>query len=350
MGLIERLNGPADSDSVFARAFALRDGRRAPEEEPDTDGSVPDLPAGVTLGEDGSVDAGAAVRALLKELQVQRSFGITTPSHLFSLLHRHLHVDRGAFLVPAPEDEFLPAATAGLDRTSALRLRITGPEIEALIEGPKVVILSGAQRALFSDRLSRGDYRRSPRIALFPFFHLKRLLATLIVFGSPILELDPAVLDVILGALSDGAGRMLFDGRHRPLGNRSRSVVLRPDQAADTVKRLSRGPGNDTTSLSSFQTDLTPLVNLVREVHPHLDHSRLVEDMIDTTALLVSDTHDVVHYGGGRILFLGRSVPTIDTGLLVHLISTTIAHLFGVAARPVLDFQERSVDEIARDS
>lgn len=343
MDLIDRLNGPTEPASVFARAFALRDARK-----PGTADGGFDEENIILTSVGTAVNAGAAVKALLKELQVQRVYGITTPSHLFSLLHRHLAVERGALLVPAPEGEHLPLATAGLDRTSTLRLRATEEELLGLLSHQGVRILAGQQRELFAARLSRTDYRKSPRLALFPFFHHNRLLATLIVFESPILDLEPTVLDVILGALSDSAGRLLFDGRQRPMGNRSRAVVLQRGQIADTIDRLSAERSHH--QLQIVEADLDSMADTILEVHPHLDRERLLEDMVDTVALLVSATHDVAHLGQGRMIFLGLLRPPLDSELLVHLVSTTIAHLFGIGLRQVLDHRERQAHEFSREA
>jgi hypothetical protein len=343
MGLIDRLNDPSEPDSAIARAFALRN-TSAPA-EPD---GIPSPESGMDLAASVPVDAGAAIRALLKELQVQHDFGITSPSHLFSLLHRHLAVERGALMVPAPEDEHLPIATTGLDRTSTLRLRFTNDEITEILEGPRVTIVSGSARELFASRLSLADYRHSPRLAFFPFYHLNRLLATLIIFGSPFLELEPTVLDVILGALSDSAGRMLFDGRHKPLGYRSRAVVLQPDQMATAIARLQRSRRD--AGLQVVEVDLTSTVELILEVHPYLDRERLTSDMIDTVALLLSETHSIVRRGNGRILLIGLENPSVDGELLVHVLSTTIVHLFGAGSRHLLSYRELSIDEIVRET
>jgi hypothetical protein len=343
MDLIDRLNGPAEPESVFARAFALRDARKPGDTERGLDEEDVVLTSRGT-----SVDAGAAVRALQKELQVQRVYGITTPSHLFSLLHRHLAVERGALLVPSSEGEHVPLATAGLDRTSTLRFRATDEELARLLSQQGVRILAGHQRELFADRLSRSDYRKSPRLALFPFFHHNRLLATLVVFESPILDLDPTVLDVILGALSDSAGRLLFDGRQRAMGNRTRSVVLQRTQIADTVDRLSHEGQN--RELQIIEADLDPLADTIMDLHPHLDRERLLEDMVDTVALLVSATHDIAHLGQGRILFLGRRHDSLDSALLVHVVSTAISHLFGIGPRRIIEHQERSAHELSREA
>ncbi|MFW5695002.1 MAG: hypothetical protein ACOCYB_07520 [Alkalispirochaeta sp.] len=343
MDLIDRLNGPTQPDSVFARAFALRDARKPEDAESGFDDE------GIVLTSGGSaVDAGAAVRALLRELQVQRVYGITTPSHLFSLLHRHLAVERGALLVPAQEGEHLPLATAGLDRTSTLRLRATEEELRGLLSNQGVRILGGQQRELFSHRLSRSDYRKSPRLALFPFFHHQRLLATLIVFESPILDLEPAVLDVILGALSDSAGQFLFNGRHRPMENRIRSVVLQRHQVRETLNRLEGDRGQ--RELQIVETDLDPMAETILEIHPHLDRERLLEDMVDTVALMVSATHDVAQFGQGRVMLLGLFHSPLDAELLVHLVGTTLSHLFGIGHHGALSVRVRTVDELSRET
>lgn len=359
MGLIDRLNGPADSDSLFGRAFALRDSRPlvpeadtpAPSPTPDPDAPITPLPrreARDTPAPAVGVDAGAAIRSLLKELQTQRSYGITTPSHLFSLLHRHLAIERGALLVPAAEGEHLPLATAGLDRTSALRLRMTEDELHELITDRKPVLVTGSQRGLFESRLSRADFRRSPRIVLFPFFHVKRILATLVVFGSPILELDPTALDVILGALTDSAGKLLFDGRQRAFGDRTRSVVLRRPQSADAVARMMRRVEAEGHRVEAIETDLAPLAERIRQVHPLLDNDRLLSDMVDTAGLLLSGSHNVIHSGTSRIVFVGPSLPSHDPELLMHLVSTTVSHLFGIGSPVILEHRELSDAEIRK--
>jgi hypothetical protein len=213
-----------------------------------------------------------------------------------------------------------------------------------------VVLLAGSDREIFAGRLSRSDYRNSPRLALFPFFHLKRLLATLIVFDSPILDLDPAVLDVILGALSENAGRMLFDGRQKPLGHRSRAVVLGLEQLPDTLTRLLLRGEHQGREIEQLELDLASIVGVVEEAHPHLDRERLIEDVLDTTALLVSESHDVIHRGETRVSLVGLTNPNLDPALLVHLVGSTLAQLFGVGSRHTLTFEQPPVDVTEREA
>jgi hypothetical protein len=296
--------------------------------------------AGNTSSE--SVDAGAAIRALIRELQIQRQHGITTPSHLFSVLHRHLQVERGALLVPDAEHEFVPMAIAGLDETSRLRLRIPRDELMTLIDPLRASLIDGEPRNAFEARLSRGDFRTAPRIGVFPFNHARKLLAVLFVFDSPLLDLDPAVLDVVLGALSDNAGRLLFDGRQRPLGWRSRAVVLTAEQLPALLDHVS---GRENVMVN---VDLRMLLDEILEAHPYLDVTRLVNDVMDTIGMLLTNSYSVIRLDTAHIGIVGEENPDISPELLVHVLTTTLRELFGCGSGPTLTFRPLDPSEVRR--
>lgn len=344
--MIHRLNTPSDSESVVGRVLAMRRSREVvgPEEIP-KEPSSPDA----TRAEP-TVDAAAAIRSLLRELQTQRRYGIATPSHLFSMLHRHLRMERGALLVPNQEDEFLPIATSGLDRTSRFRLRVTGNELSELLTPDGVTILTGEARDFFSDRLSRVEFRRSLRLGLFPFTHLGRVLALLVVFDSPILDSERVVLDVLLAALSDNAGRLIFDGRQKPLGFRNRGVVLPADHISTIRRRVEEQARELAGTAEVIEVELDSTVHTILEAHPHLDRERLVEDIFDTAALLVSSHYSVVRSNDDHMLLLGVASTSVDVELLIHLLGSTLAHLFGCDRLPQLQFHLRGADDIGRDA
>ncbi|MCG8478186.1 MAG: hypothetical protein MI724_03750 [Spirochaetales bacterium] len=346
MALIHRLNTPSDSESVMGRVLAMRRSREAvaPEKTPS------EHPASDAPRTESTIDAAAAIRSLLRELQTQRRYGIATPSHLFSMLHSHLRMERGALLVPNQEDEFLPIATSGLDRTSRFRLRVTGAELSELLTPGSVTVLSGAARDFFSDRLSRVDFRSSPRLGLFPFTHLSRVLALLVVFDSPILESERVVLDVLLAALSDNAGRLIFDGRHKPLGFRNRGVVLPTDQISTIRRRVAETARELESVAEVIEVEFDSTIRTILEAHPHLDRERLVEDVFDTAALLVSTHYSVVRSDNDRMLLFGVASASVDVELLIHLLGSTLAQLFGCDHLPKLQFHLRSADDIGRDA
>ncbi len=346
MGLIHRLNAPPDPESVVGRVLAMRRSRE-PGVLPETvnEGSASD-----TQKAESTVDAAAAIRSLLRELQTQRRYGIATPSHLFSMLHRHLRVQRGALLVPNQEDEFLPIATSGLDRTSRFRLRVTSAELSELLTPGNVAVLTGDARDFFSDRLSRVDFRSSPRLGLFPFTHLSRVLALLIVFDSPILDSERVVLDVLLAALSDNAGRLIFDGRQKPLSLRNRGVVLPTDQISTIRRRIEERARERDSAAEVIEVEFDSTIRTILEAHPHLDRERLIEDVFDTAALLVSSHYSVVRTDNDRALLLGVASASIDVELLIHLLGSTLAQLFGCDRLPKLQFHLRSADDIGRDA
>ena len=285
MGLTDRLSRNENGDGVFDRALAMRT-HLVDDVDEDASASRSQPESAPPKVDDDQIVPGAAIRSLLKELQTQRHFGITTPSHLFSLMHRHLLVRKGAFLVPHRDGGMIPIATAGLDRTSTFRIRLREEETGWLGTGKSAVVLDNAKRSALADRLSRSDRKQAPRIALFPFTHLRKIVAVLVVLDSPILRMDPDVLDVIVGALSESAGRLLFDGRQRPMDHRVRTSIFRTTHLPDIVTRLEALANREKRDLESIDIDLTPLIETITDVHPHLDRARLLDDLLDTTLFL----------------------------------------------------------------
>ncbi|MFP4211367.1 MAG: hypothetical protein ACLFR8_09005 [Alkalispirochaeta sp.] len=340
MSLIDRLQH-GDDNTIFHRALAMRGGVAKPdtisEEYPEPSEST-EQDAPLHLPE---IAPGAAVRALLKELQTQRHFGITTPSHLFSLMNRYLLVETGAILVPHRDGGMVPIATAGLDKTSSFRIRLLEEERSWIGDGRSAVILGEEQRLIFIGRLSRNDAKRAPRVALFPFTHLRDVVAVLVLLDSPVLTMDPGVLDTIVGALSESAGRLLFDGRQRPMDHQHHSSVFQSAHVPAILSRLSERAEVEGRAIQDIDVDLSPLVSTIVDAHPYLDRGRLLDDILNTIAILVGSAHSAVHRGGHRISLLGLAHPDTSEELVVHLLTNTLGQLFGSTCTGALPFTIR---------
>ncbi len=334
MELKQRLSQDGKPNSIIGRAIAMRGGAPEPEK---TDNS-PDIAIG------------AAVRAFLRELDGEQHPGIVTPSQLFSLFHRHLQVERGSFLVYEPsEGAFVPIATVGLDETSRFRFRLDDSMIKNLRIESRVRVLSSDERESLQSVVSSGDYRRSPRIALFPFTHLKSVLAILVVFDSPMLELDRTVLDVLLAALTDRIGRMLFDGREKPLARRARASVFDPGLISDAIARSQQKAEERGSEIICIEVGLSPILQAVVSAHPHLDTNRLTEDILTTVALLTSKEWITVQQPGVRVILIGVQDNATDPELLVHLLSTTLRQLFSAGSAVRLQYSLRNPQDLSGD-
>lgn len=332
MDLHRRLQDSHRSESIIGRAISMRG--KAPREDQPEPGPR-------------DVEIGVAVRALLKELDGEQHPGIVSPSQLFSLFHRHLQVERGAFLVFDPVDEaFQPIATVGLDETSRFRLRLDDAILGDLRLNPRVRVLDRTEREKLRQVLSSGDYRRSPRIAVFPFVHLQHTLAILMIFDSPVLDLDRTVLDVLLAALSDRAGRLLFDGREKPLARRAKTTVFTPEHLQDTLARITRRAEEVQQEVSCVEVGLSPILQAVSTAHPHLDTNRLLTDILTTVALLTGLSWITVQQPGVRVYLIGLAGPGTDVELLVHLLGTTLRQLFGIGNAAKLHHVNRTVEEL----
>ncbi len=340
MDLVDRLRrGLRGNSSVFDRALAMRGAESSyllDTEPSDTTGYTTD----------NEIAPGAAVRALVKELQTQRHFGIVTPSHLFSLLHRHMAVRRGALLVPHRDGGLLPMATAGLDRTSTFRIRLKADEQAWLGDGRHAVVLDDSRRETVTRRLSRKDAAGTLRIALLPFMHLRDVVAVLMIFDSPLLQMDPGVLDVIVGALSEGGGRLLFDGRKRTLDQGSHSSIFQVSHVPSIIERLKTRGDREKREIRILEVDLCSLIGEIAENEPHLDRTRLFEDILDTVALLTQDSHSAVFLGGTRIALCGLDLPEASPAIIVHLLTTTLASLFGSTHPEMLTYTLRDAEEL----
>jgi len=337
MSLIDRLQH-GDDNTIFHRALAMRGVSEQPELTGDEQDTLHGGPASEVPLHAPEIAPGAAVRALLKELQTQRHFGITTPSHLFSLMNRHLLVETGAILVPHRDGGMVPIATAGLDKTSSFRIRLLEEERSWIGDGKSAVILGEDQRLAFARRLSRNDAKRAPRIALFPFSHLRDVVAVLVLLDSPVLAMDPGVLDTIVGALSESAGRLLFDGRQRPMDHQQQSTVFQNSHATAILSRLSERADVEGRQVQIIDVDLSPLVTTIVRTHSYLDRGRLLEDILNTIAILVGSAHSAVHRGGQRISLLGLTQPNASADLIVHLLTNTLGTLFGCTCTEALPF------------
>jgi hypothetical protein len=343
MSLIDRLQHGEDN-TIFHRALAMRGAPEKPDPIEVDDAAAQDASTLDAPLHPPEIAPGAAVRALLKELQTQRHFGITTPSHLFSLMSRYLLVETGAILVPHRDGGMVPIATAGLDKTSSFRIRLLEEELTWIGDGKTAVILGEEQRLAFTRRLSRNDAKRAPRIVLFPFSHLRDVVAVLVLLDSPVLAMDPGVLDTIVGALSESAGRLLFDGRQRPMDHQQQSTVFQNTHVPAILSRLAERADVESRAVQIIDVDLSPLVTTIARTHPYLDQGRLLDDLLNTIAILVGSAHSAVHRGGQQISLLGLTQPNVSAGLIVHLLTSTLGTLFGCAQTEPLPFSVHDHD------
>lgn len=275
-----------------------------------------------------SVDPAAAVRALIRELGSIEHGGIETPSHLFSLLHRNLHVRKGAILVPEEKSEYLvPIATVGIDITSTRKLRIQREKLNFVTNTGRMYI-TGEERRFLKPHLSNREFRNALRIAAFPFEMNNRLLALLLIFDSPFLDLDDDVLRVLLTALNDAASTILFAERGKMI-QKSEPVVLYP---FDQLPLVVRSTDERSTIL---ELDLNAAEESVLSHHPHLDPFRLHQDLLRTVASLVKNHALTVQGEKGSMILVFRKTLHLDAELLIHQLGITLHELFGVPSVPI---------------
>lgn len=345
MGLLERLTLPDDRDSPFARALLMRG---SSSDTSDEDGGASAEADRQPPGD--AVDTGAAVRALLKEIHLQHDPGIVTPSHLFSILHRHLHVTSGAILVPEQgRNAFSPMATVGLDSTSRFRLRVPGSVMEKICYRTGAVMLSGMDLENLKPFLSAGEFSRRKRIAVLPFRYNREILAVLLVFDSPLLDLDLEVLDVLLAAFSERAGYLLFDGRQKPFSVARRVSILDTSHASPVIRRVQEHAIQEKRNLVLLLVSLFPVHEAIRHSHPHMDQGHLLRDLLGTCALLCAENYTLVHWGGDEFLLVGVSRPHLDVELLVHLLGNTLQQLFGISPITPLQFKALDPEQLLRE-
>lgn len=339
MGLTDRLyqSDEGTQDTPFARAMDMRLPRKLEHGDAAAD------PRGASSF---SVDPGAAVRSLLRELHVQRNFGIATPSHLFSLLHRHLQVTAGTILVPESSGTgvYVPMASVGLDRTTRLRMKIPRDHIRQVCHREGSVTLRGGQRTPLQPYFSSRDFRTASRFVLLPFFHNRTLPAVLVICNSPLVALDLTILDVLLAALAERVGTMLFDQREKPLSAGGSTTVLQESNIPEILQRLQ---GEEVVLV---QFSLEPAHALIMERHPHLDAGFLMNDLQETTARLCGNHFSMFRTATfGECLLAGKQQRDIDSEMVMHLISETLQQLFGVNTIPPLAFEERDAADLARE-
>lgn len=313
MGLMSRLKAHPRSGSLIDRAIALRD----------------DVPDPLQASAASDIDAGSAVRALLKHLERRTSFGVSSPSQLFTLLHHHLSVERGAILVPESDgDTFVPLATTGLDPTTRIRLRIDAVTLGDLMQPDHVTLIDGADRDRLASYVSRHDLSRSPRIAIFPFRYVGRTTAVLILLDTPFFELDAAVLDVLLAALSDAAGRIFFEERSRFTRATTHRSVFGPEHLPSVRRRIARRAESERRTACEIAISLDPFIEAVGVAHPGIDEAALLEDSLQTTAQFFAPIGIVVREGHRAVRVVSTASADRDPEMLVGLLGATLAQLF----------------------
>lgn len=319
---------------------------RVPRAEQDTTPAAGPAVA-VTQPAPPRIDPAAALRSLLREVQRSVHGGIATPSHLFTLLHRHLEVARGVLLVNDGE-LFVPIAHVGIDRTTERKCRIPHALLREMVPDNSVRFLYGTGRSILQQFLSQSDFRRSNDVALFPFVHLQRVLAVLVLFDAPILQREHEILGLLLTALNAAVAPLLFEAREKPRAHWARALVFTADQTRDAAQRTIAAAEERGTVPVAIQLSLEPIITAVQADHPHMGKDRLRIDLLRTiSALLSHDALVVATADDGCIVFVvdGKRV---ESRLLVQITMQTLSGLFGLRAVPQIVTTEMAVDELTK--
>lgn len=324
MGLAER---PEDRElGYFERARALRLGR--------------------SDARDADFEPAVALKQVMMDLSVQRSYGMGSAAYLFASIRRHMRITRGALLVPVAHG-WEPSASHGVDPTTLMRLRIPNEVADRMIDKEGSVGVNAEVKQRLRPFLSLADFRATTRPVLIPVQYANRTLALIVVLESPLVQQDAAVLDILAAALSEPAGKMLHAGRARSGGMVQAPAVFAREQAAQMLGRLRDDIGD--AAITTMALDVAPLVDAVRADYPDGSDERIEREILETLARVVGRRMSVFATGERSAWLIGQLPKHSDAELIARLLARTLGMLFGVRNPVALPFESADLTTFARD-
>lgn len=290
----------------------------------------------------GELQPEQAVRQLLKALGELES-SLESPGRVFELLTEHLLLRKAALLLPDHQSDcFLVWSAVGIDRTSQRRLRPREAELESILAGGDVVVLAKEEMGELLPYLSNRERAALKAAGVFPFRHGRQTLAVLLILDSPYLDLDPAILRILLAALADMSGRMLFSNRDIPISRARRSVLFNRREIADTIERLAE-TGDETTVTTVLKVDVSEVRQKILEANGYLDPYRVTQDIVTIISAFLAGDGFAGLEDSETVLVVLPGESATDRALMIHQLRHALVTLFReLSTPPQLPFEEVS--------
>mgnify|MGYP006272994453 CR=1 FL=1 len=287
------------------------------------------------------------VRHLLKALDELES-SLESPGRLFELLVEQLKLTKAVLLLPDHQsDRFLVWSSIGIDRTTQQRLRPRESELQAIFadRGEDVLVLTETELDALAPYLSHRERDAMERAGIFPFRHGRQTLAVLIILDSPYLDLDPSILRILLAAMADTAGKILFSNRDIPIARARRSVLFNRDEIARTIESMA-GTVAGAAVATVFRLDVGPARNQILATNPLLDEYRTTQDIVTVMAAFLAGEGFAGLESSDTVVVVLPGETQTDRDLLIHQLRHSLVSLFReLTEPPELPFQE--VDDLS---
>ncbi len=280
-----------------------------------------------------------AIRRLLKSLG-ELEASLESPGRLFEQLTEQLLLRKAALLLPDHQSDcFLVWSAVGIDRTSQQRIRPREAEIEALLNGSDVVVLTHEEMGPLLGYLSHRERSSLKTAGIFPFRHGRQTLALLLILDSPYLDLDPAILRILLAALADMSGRMLFSNRDIPISRARRSVLFNRREIGDTIERLAE-TGDESSVATVLKVDVSQVRAQILGANAYLEPYRVTQDIVTIIAAFLAGDGFAGLENSDTVLIVLPGEAQIDRALMIHQLRHSLVTLFReLNAPPPLPFE-----------
>ncbi len=236
--------------------------------------------------------------------------GVDFPGWLFTRLAGDIPLTKAALLLPDPESgDFLPWASAGLERSTVRRLRLPS---DLIVED--MPLEAGKAESLLRSHLSSREWDLAVSFLLIPLKKKATMLGYILITDAPFLnEADPD----LAGWESAAArwGNLLY--RHR---------VSRLDRMPPPVDNL---PESWPARTALVRIGLADYLDLTVERFPTLDRYRLYRDFLRILASLVSRLGRSYPLGRESVLLALDETRLDDTDLFLHQVGLSFRRFLG---------------------
>ena len=255
--------------------------------------------------------------------------GVELPARFFEIMSAHLHFSTGALLLLDREaGVFAPWVSAGLDKTTTHRFRLSGEIIENF--------QSGLSQPLFYHDSELEPFRQYFSIRLFdqletliicPFYLDEKLFGILLIINSEE-ALDQNMMNALETVSSEGSS-LLGSSRFLNLsGTTQHTEPVQPDEIFARIDSSIELILSTNRKLSLILLDLQNILSFLSEKNSHIDIFRVQKDIFTILDSMVGGIGEVINLDNTRTLLLLSSKTAIKDQILINQIQLSLKSFF----------------------
>ncbi|MFP4384642.1 MAG: hypothetical protein ACLFST_05115 [Spirochaetia bacterium] len=285
-----------------------------------------------------------SINKLLEEIGTLPST-IELPGMLFSVLKKHLSVNKGMFLLPERKSaDFKPWASCGYDTTTVHRFKFPAPTAQKLAENidDPVHFLTPSDLKSLEPFFSSREYSLIEDGVLTIFFYSGTIIGLYLVTDISGFDTSRDTIEVILSVVEELCSPLLWESRH----SRMEYAAPLSDQREENIQSILK-TARDKKIYGSV-ADFSGFMEAEKQVNQALDEYRLNQDVAAILGKMCSPVWSCYFLPDKRFLIISEK--SYDSAAVKLQIQNAFSILFGELSRkPEIGWEDITLNHSGPD-